>query len=109
MYVHAGRNCDLVVEATNTPDAFRISVESARIGGRIVLVGIPDGNTYEPVRADHLRRFVLLCVWCVCEGDATPSHVCQLRHDAKAILQLISRCTPASFNINSLGTKLAAR
>lgn len=41
-----GRGVDLVLEATNSPDAFQHAVESARIGGRIVLAGIPDGDRY---------------------------------------------------------------
>ena len=38
--------CPLVVEATNSPDGFRAAVLAARIGGRVVLVGIPAGDVY---------------------------------------------------------------
>ena len=48
--------CTLVIEATNSPDGFRDAVSAARIGGRIVLVGIPDGDTYTLPAADARRR-----------------------------------------------------
>lgn len=41
-----GRGADVVIEATNNPNGFEHAVESARIGGRVVLVGIPEGNEY---------------------------------------------------------------
>jgi L-iditol 2-dehydrogenase len=46
----------LVVEATNSPFGFRDAVRSARIGGRIVLVGIPDGDSYTLPAAEARRR-----------------------------------------------------
>lgn len=46
----------LVIEATNSPDGFRDAVLAARIGGRIVLVGIPDGDTYVLPAAEARRR-----------------------------------------------------
>lgn len=48
--------CPLVVEATNAPDGFRDAVLAARIGGRVVLVGIPDGDTYTLPAAEARRR-----------------------------------------------------
>lgn len=41
-----GRGVDLVIEATNAPDGFQHAAEAVRIGGRVVLVGIPDGDSY---------------------------------------------------------------
>ena len=41
-----GRGTDLVLEATDSPEGFALAAEAARIGGRIVLVGIPEGNRY---------------------------------------------------------------
>ena len=46
----------LVVEATNSPDGFRDAVRAARIGGRLVLVGIPDGDIYTLPAAEARRR-----------------------------------------------------
>jgi L-iditol 2-dehydrogenase len=52
----AGEGCSLVVEATNAPGGFRDAVRAARIGGRVVLVGIPDGDTYTLPAAEARRR-----------------------------------------------------
>ncbi|MDH0747124.1 alcohol dehydrogenase catalytic domain-containing protein [Pseudomonas sp. GD03842] len=51
-----GRGVDLVLEATNAPEGFQIAAHAARIGGRVVLVGIPDGDQYAPLSASVLRR-----------------------------------------------------
>ena len=51
-----GLGTTLVVEATNSPDGFRDAVRAARIGGRIVLVGIPDGDVYNLPAAEARRR-----------------------------------------------------
>jgi L-iditol 2-dehydrogenase len=48
--------CPLVMEATNSPYGFRDAVSATRIGGRIVLVGIPDGDIYHLNAADARRR-----------------------------------------------------
>lgn len=52
----AGRGVDLVLEATNSPEGFQIAAQAARIGGQVVLVGIPDGDQYAPLSASLLRR-----------------------------------------------------
>ncbi|MEJ1158452.1 zinc-dependent alcohol dehydrogenase [Prosthecomicrobium sp. N25] len=52
----SGGGCPLVLEATNSPNGFREAVLATRIGGRIVLVGIPDGDTYTLPAADARRR-----------------------------------------------------
>ena len=51
-----GRGCDLVLEATNAPQGFDDAVKAAVIGGRIVLVGIPDGDRYGLVASSARRR-----------------------------------------------------
>jgi L-iditol 2-dehydrogenase len=48
--------CPLTLEATNSPLGFRDAVAATRIGGRIVLVGIPDGDVYTLPAADARRR-----------------------------------------------------
>lgn len=50
-----GRGVDLVLEATNTADALQDAADAVAIGGRIVLAGIPEGDTYT-TRASTLRR-----------------------------------------------------
>ena len=51
-----GGGAPLVVEATNSPDGFRDAVRAASIGGRLVLVGIPDGDTYAMPASEARRR-----------------------------------------------------
>lgn len=51
-----GRGCDLVIEATNSPNGMVDAVRACCIGGRAVLVGIPDGNHYSPMDASEARR-----------------------------------------------------
>ena len=46
----------LVIEATNNPLGFQDAVLAARIGGRVVLAGIPDGDTYTLPAAAPRRR-----------------------------------------------------
>jgi L-iditol 2-dehydrogenase len=52
----SGLGTSLVVEATNSPHGFRDAVRAARIGGRLVLVGIPDSDTYTLPAAEARRR-----------------------------------------------------
>ena len=52
----AGRGCDIVIEATNSPDGFAHAVRAAKIGARAVLVGIPDGDLYTAMPAAQARR-----------------------------------------------------
>lgn len=55
-----GRGVDVVLEATNAPEGIQHAVESARIGGRVVLVGIPEGNEYTFTAAQARRRGLTL-------------------------------------------------
>jgi len=48
--------CPLVVEATNSSLGFRDAVLASRIGGRVILAGIPDGDTYALPAAAARRR-----------------------------------------------------
>jgi L-iditol 2-dehydrogenase len=50
-----GRGVDLVLEATNATLAFQHAAETVRIGGRLVLVGIPEGDRYT-LGASLVRR-----------------------------------------------------
>jgi hypothetical protein len=45
-----------VIEATNSPLGFRDAVRASRIGGRVVLAGIPDDDTYTLSASDARRR-----------------------------------------------------
>jgi L-iditol 2-dehydrogenase len=66
-----GRGADLVFEATNSPDGFADATEAAAIGGRLVVVGIPDGNSYR-FEAATPRRKQLQVVFSRRMGDVLP-------------------------------------
>lgn len=51
-----GLGCDLVIEATNSPNGFIDAVKASKIGARVVLAGIPDGDKYAPLSAAEARR-----------------------------------------------------
>jgi L-iditol 2-dehydrogenase len=53
-----GRGIDVVLEATDTPEGPEAACQVARIGGKIVLVGIPDGD-YFGLTASNARRKAL--------------------------------------------------
>lgn len=63
-----GRGVDVVIEATNAPEGVEHAVESVRIGGTIVLVGIPEGNQYE-LTASTARRKGVTIKFCRRMGD----------------------------------------
>ena len=46
----------LVIEATNSLFGFRDAVRASRIGGRVVLAGIPDGDAYTLSASEARRR-----------------------------------------------------
>lgn len=50
-----GKGVDLVLEATTSPNAFAEAVQLVRPAGRIVLVGIPTGVTYNAMDAMPFR------------------------------------------------------
>lgn len=51
-----GRGADLVIEATDSHAGFDHATRAARIGGRLVMVGIPDGNSYTIAASEARRR-----------------------------------------------------
>jgi L-iditol 2-dehydrogenase len=66
-----GRGADLVLEATNSPAGFADAAEASVIGGRLVVVGIPDGNAYT-FEAAVARRKQLQVVFSRRMGDVLP-------------------------------------
>jgi L-iditol 2-dehydrogenase len=48
--------CPLVIEATNSPFGFRDAVRASRIGGRVILAGIPDSDAYTLPGSEARRR-----------------------------------------------------
>lgn len=63
-----GRGADVVIEATNAPIGFEHAVDSVRIGGGVVLVGIPEGNEYQ-LTASTARRKGVTVKFCRRMGD----------------------------------------
>lgn len=51
-----GLGCHLAIEATNSPDGLSHAIKTSRIGGRLIMVGIPDGDTYSNIQASEARR-----------------------------------------------------
>lgn len=56
----AGRGEDYVLEATTSPDAPEQAAQVARIGGRITLVGIPDGDQFLMTAANARRKALII-------------------------------------------------
>ncbi|MCB9958520.1 MAG: alcohol dehydrogenase catalytic domain-containing protein [Rhodospirillaceae bacterium] len=69
-----GRGCDLVIEATNSPAGFEDAVGAAAIAGRVVLVGIPDGDHYG-LTASATRRRELTIQFSRRMGDVYPAAI----------------------------------
>jgi len=51
-----GRGADLVIEATDSSHGFEHAARNARIGGRLVVVGIPENNQYVLSGAESRRK-----------------------------------------------------
>src|SRR5439155_21794955 len=51
-----GRGADLVIGATASSHGFEHAARSARIGGRLVIVGIPENNQYVLSGAESRRK-----------------------------------------------------
>lgn len=66
-----GRGVDVVIEATNGADAFEHAIDVVRIGGRVVLAGIPSGNEYV-LTASRARRKGLTVKWSRRMGNVYP-------------------------------------
>ena len=90
-----GRGSDLVIEATNSPAGFKDAVLAARTGGRLVLVGIPDGNTYAVCNFDIISGPFLTHFSRMSRDLCRPA--CAAWHDplgARAYRMLIGACNP---------------
>ena len=82
-----GRGVDSVLEATDTPEGPGAACAVARIGGKVVLVGIPDGDVFT-LSASQIRRKGLTIKLSRRMGDVYPRAiqlVAQNRIDIKAI------------------------
>jgi len=80
----------LVIEATNAPEGFRDAVRATRIGGRIVLVGIPDGDEYL-LPASEARRRGLKIKFARRMGDVYSRAIHLVRHRMVDVASLVTR------------------
>ena len=55
-----GRGVDYVLEATTSPDGPEHAAQVARIGGRVTLVGIPDGDRFQLSAANARRKALII-------------------------------------------------
>ncbi len=105
-----GRGFDLVLEATNSPDGLRDAVHAAAIGARVILVGIPDGDTYSPLSAAEARRRGLDLRFSRRMGDVYPraiSLVHEQRIDVDALIthRFTLENSPEAFEIQAQNHK----
>jgi L-iditol 2-dehydrogenase len=96
-----GVGCPLVIEATNSPLGFADAVEAARIGGRLVLVGIPDGDSYV-LPASQARRRGLKIKFARRMGEVYPRAIDLVQSGKIDVLSMVSHRislgeTPAAF------------
>eukprot|EP01052_Picozoa_sp_SAG31_P044182 SAG31_NODE_7610_length_1642_cov_1.031108_2_plen_161_part_00 len=97
-----GRGVDLVIEATNSPRAMVDSISTVRIGGRVVLVGIPDGNMYAPVDASLVRRKAVKIKTSRRMGDVYPRAIDLVANEKVDVARLVTHtaglsAAPAAF------------
>jgi L-iditol 2-dehydrogenase len=85
----AGEGAPLVIEATNSPDGLRDAVSAARIGGRVVLVGIPDGNSYT-LAASEARRRALTIKFARRMGEVYPKAIALLASGKVDVSSLVT-------------------
>lgn len=84
-----GQGADLVLEATTSPNGFAEAVQLVRPAGRIVLVGIPTGVTYNAMDAMPFRSKEPTVKICNRMGEVYPEAIEMLRRgkvDAGAII-----------------------
>lgn len=85
-----GRGCDIVIEATNSPLGFAHAVRAASIGGRLVLVGIPDGDRYAGMPAAEARRRGLTVRFSRRMGEVYPRAVALVSERRVDVTRLIT-------------------
>ena len=103
--VDRGEGAPLVVEATNSPDGMRDAVRAARIGGRVVLVGIPDGGTYT-LPAAEARRRALKIKFARRMGDVYPLAIALVASGRVDVASVVSHTfpleeTPEAFRLHA--------
>lgn len=83
-----GLGCHLVIEASNSPQGLSDAIQVSRIGGRLIMVGIPDGDTYTNVQASEARRRGLTLKFSRRMGDVYPRAI-ELVSEGKVDVDLL--------------------
>lgn len=90
-----GRGVDLVLEATDVREGFQLAAEAARIGGRIVLIGIPEGDSYG-LQASLARRKGLSVKFSRRMGHVYPRAIALVRQGRVDVRRLATHHFPLS-------------
>ncbi len=88
-----GRGTELVLEATDSPEGFEAAATAAAIGGRIALVGIPEGNRYG-LDASLARRKGLTVRFSRRMGHVYPQAIDLLRHGLVDVRRIVTHRFP---------------
>ncbi len=88
-----GRGVDVVLEATNSPLGLQHAVECVRIGGRIVLVGIPATDRFT-MTASIARRKGLTIKYARRMGDVYPRAIRMVQQEKVALTPLVTHRFP---------------
>jgi L-iditol 2-dehydrogenase len=84
-----GRGVDVVLEATTSPDGPQHAAEVARIGGRLVLVGIPEGDQFT-LNASLVRRKGLTIKMSRRMGNVYPRAIQMVQRGKVALAPLVT-------------------
>ena len=103
-----GRGCDIVIEATNSPEGFAHAVRAAAIGARVVLVGIPDGDLYTAMPAAEARRRGLTVRFSRRMGEVYPRAVALVAGGRIDVMRLVTHRfaleeVPAAYEMHARG------
>lgn len=88
-----GRGVDVVLEATNSPIGLQHAVTSVRIGGRIVLVGIPRTDRFA-MTASTARRKGLTIKYARRMGHVYPQAIRMVEQEKVALAPLVTHRFP---------------
>ncbi len=90
-----GRGVDVVLEATNSPQGPEHAAQAARIGGRLILVGIPEGDSFT-MTASVARRKGLTIKMSRRMGRVYPAAVQLVEEGGVHLLPLVTHRFPLS-------------
>jgi L-iditol 2-dehydrogenase len=88
-----GRGVDVVLEATNDPAGIEHAIDAVRIGGRVVPVGIPEGNEHTLTAAPARRKGVTM-KWSRRMGHVYPRAIQMVKTGRVAVEPLVTHRFP---------------